>query len=109
MLSPPLVLVPLALPPDTKALAPTHAHKIDRQHVVSKTLQYGYIPSPIYEEAFSRSYTGPQHPDLRAYNGVSPPRPPPSTSITAQGCTTLLVDEDTCATNFMIRDIRMQM
>lgn len=26
-----------------------------------------------------------------------------------QGCTTLLVDEDTCATNFMIRDMRMQM
>lgn len=26
-----------------------------------------------------------------------------------QGCTTLLVDEDTCATNFMIRDLRMQM
>ncbi|CAM9695520.1 unnamed protein product, partial [Discosporangium mesarthrocarpum] len=25
------------------------------------------------------------------------------------GCTTLLVDEDTCATNFMIRDLRMQM
>ncbi|CAM9444914.1 unnamed protein product, partial [Hapterophycus canaliculatus] len=25
-----------------------------------------------------------------------------------QGCTTLLVDEDTCATNFMIRDLRMQ-
>ncbi|CAN0068636.1 unnamed protein product [Ectocarpus sp. 4 AP-2014] len=25
------------------------------------------------------------------------------------GCTTLLVDEDTCATNFMIRDVRMQM
>ncbi|CAM9329548.1 unnamed protein product [Choristocarpus tenellus] len=24
------------------------------------------------------------------------------------GCTTLLVDEDTCATNFMIRDLRMQ-
>lgn len=28
---------------------------------------------------------------------------------TTQGCTTLLVDEDTCATNFMIRDMRMQM
>ena len=30
-------------------------------------------------------------------------------ALPSQGCTTLLVDEDTCATNFMIRDMRMQM
>ena len=33
---------------------------------------------------------------------------PPWTTPTRSGATALLVDEDTCATNFMVRDDRMQ-